>query len=157
MTFLGLWYASRVGLSFSELGHAEEAVESELHQNASEKPMSASAGWRGEAPAKVNLRLEVLAREGSGYHQIETVFQTLTLADRVELTLRNDAEVALELRGVPPDVLGPPERNLAVRAADAFSGRSRRDGFALSGCADRSGKGGAARCWAWGAPLPMRL
>ena len=82
--------------------------------------MSASAGWRGEAPAKVNLRLKVLAREASGYHQIETVFQALTLADRVELTLRNDAEVALELRGVPPDLLGPPERNLAVRAADAF-------------------------------------
>ena len=36
VTFLGLWYASRVGLSFSELGHAEAAVESELHQNASE-------------------------------------------------------------------------------------------------------------------------
>ena len=82
--------------------------------------MSASVGWRGEAPAKVNLRLEVLAREASGYHQIETVFQALTLADRVELTLRDDAEVVLDLKGVPPDVLGPPERNLAVQAADAF-------------------------------------
>ena len=82
--------------------------------------MIASVSWRGDAPAKVNLRLEVLAREASGYHQIETVFQTLTLADRVELTLKTDAEVALELRGVPPDVFGPPERNLAVRAADAF-------------------------------------
>ena len=82
--------------------------------------MSASVDWSGEAPAKVNLRLEVLAHEASGYHQIETVFQALTLADRIELTLRNDAEVTLDLGGVPPDVLGPPERNLAVRAAEAF-------------------------------------
>ena len=36
VTFLGLWYASRLGLSFSELGHAEEAVESELRQHTPE-------------------------------------------------------------------------------------------------------------------------
>ena len=36
VTFLGLWYASRLGLSVSELGHAEEAVESELHPHAPE-------------------------------------------------------------------------------------------------------------------------
>ncbi len=38
ITFLGLWFAGRLGLSFSELGHAEEAVESELHKTAPDSP-----------------------------------------------------------------------------------------------------------------------
>lgn len=32
VTLLGLWYAGRLGLSLGQLGHAEEAVESELHE-----------------------------------------------------------------------------------------------------------------------------
>jgi len=43
--------------------------------------------WRGRAPAKVNLSLRILARETSGYHQLETVFQALDLADEVEIEL----------------------------------------------------------------------
>ena len=33
VTLLGLWYASRLGLSLSDLGHAEEVVESQLHHD----------------------------------------------------------------------------------------------------------------------------
>ena len=82
--------------------------------------MSGETEWLGEAPAKVNLRLEVLAQEASGYHQIETVFQALALGDRIRLTLRKDAEGELDLRIAPSEVLGPTEENLAVRAAKAF-------------------------------------
>lgn len=32
VTFLGMWYATRLGFSLSDLGHAEEIVESELHE-----------------------------------------------------------------------------------------------------------------------------
>ena len=66
-----------------------------------------------QAHAKINLLLRILARETSGYHQIETVFQLLELADDVLVT-RTAAGVALEVHG--PD-LGPAEDNLAVRAA----------------------------------------
>ncbi len=38
VTFLGLWYAGRLGISLADLGHAEEAVESELHEHAPETP-----------------------------------------------------------------------------------------------------------------------
>ena len=82
--------------------------------------MSDAALWSGDAPAKVNLRLHVVAREESGYHQIETVFQALDMADRIELALRQEAAVELRVKGVPPDALGPPEQNLVVRAAHAF-------------------------------------
>lgn len=69
------------------------------------------------APAKVNLRLRVLAREESGYHQLETVFCAISLADRV-VVARGEPGIRLEVEG-GVDV-GPPGRNLAVRAAERF-------------------------------------
>jgi len=68
------------------------------------------------AHAKLNLLLRILAREApSGYHQIETAFTLLELADELVVT-RASSGVALTVHG--PD-LGPPEANLAVRAARA--------------------------------------
>jgi 4-diphosphocytidyl-2-C-methyl-D-erythritol kinase len=69
------------------------------------------------AQAKVNLRLCILAREESGYHAVETVFCAISLADQVAVT-RGDAGIRLTVAG-GIDV-GPPERNLAVRAAERF-------------------------------------
>jgi len=68
------------------------------------------------AHAKVNLLLRILAREApAGYHQIETAFTLLELADELVVT-RTTSGVALTVHG--PD-LGPPEQNLAVRGARA--------------------------------------
>ena len=65
------------------------------------------------AHAKVNLFLRILARESSGFHQIETAFSLLELADEL-LVQRSDGGVTLQVEG--PD-LGPVDENLAVRAA----------------------------------------
>src|SRR5258705_652405 len=67
------------------------------------------------AHAKINLFLRILARDGSGYHQIETAFALVDLADDLEVR-RIDSGVTLEVEG--PD-LGPVADNLAVRAARA--------------------------------------
>jgi 4-diphosphocytidyl-2-C-methyl-D-erythritol kinase len=70
---------------------------------------------RVQAHAKLNLFLRILARESSGFHQIETAFALLELSD--ELVVRRTASgggVTLEVDG--PD-LGPVDENLAVRAA----------------------------------------
>ncbi|HEX6748699.1 MAG TPA: 4-(cytidine 5'-diphospho)-2-C-methyl-D-erythritol kinase [Longimicrobium sp.] len=69
------------------------------------------------APAKVNLRLCILAREEGGYHALETVFCALSLADEVAVA-RGDRGIRLWMEG-GIDV-GPPEQNLAVRAAGRF-------------------------------------
>ena len=68
---------------------------------------------RVPAHAKVNLFLRILARESSGFHQIETAFALLELADELGVR-RTDSGVTLEVDG--PD-LGPVDENLAVRAA----------------------------------------
>ena len=80
------------------------------------------------AHAKVNLFLRILARESTGWHQIETAFALLELADEIEAR-RTDAGVTLEVDG--PD-LGPADENLAVRAARAvLAATGNRFGVAL--------------------------
>jgi 4-diphosphocytidyl-2-C-methyl-D-erythritol kinase len=76
------------------------------------------------APAKVNLFLRVLAREESGYHQLETLFQFLEFGDRITLERTDGEGVELELAGDEAEGLGPPERNLAVRAARSVLDRA---------------------------------
>jgi len=76
------------------------------------------------AHAKLNLSLRVLAREASGYHQIETLFCALELADEIEIT-RVGSDIALDVLSPPeqpsaPPDLGPVEKNLAWRAASMF-------------------------------------
>jgi 4-diphosphocytidyl-2-C-methyl-D-erythritol kinase len=73
------------------------------------------------AQAKVNLRLRILARETSGYHQLETLFLRLALADDVRITITNGART-LDVDGeVDARQIGVVERNLAWRAADAYA------------------------------------
>ncbi|MBW3656916.1 MAG: 4-(cytidine 5'-diphospho)-2-C-methyl-D-erythritol kinase [Gemmatimonadetes bacterium] len=74
---------------------------------------SATAG----APAKVNLFLRILAREESGYHGLETLFCAVSLADTVTVH-RGAPGIRLVVEGGVDT--GPPERNLAVRAAQCF-------------------------------------
>lgn len=74
------------------------------------------------AQAKVNLTLRVLAREENGFHQIETLFQRLALADVV--TVREAGGRSLDVRfgeGARAVDLGPVEQNLAWRAAEAYA------------------------------------
>lgn len=81
------------------------------------------APLRQHAHAKLNLSLRVLAREQSGYHQIETLFCALALADAIDIVPRDDDVVTLDVApddtGHRPD-LGPTPLNLAWRAADSF-------------------------------------
>ena len=70
------------------------------------------------AHAKLNLFLRVLAREArTGFHQIETAFALVELADELVVT-RTAPGGSAELTVHGPD-LGPVEENLVVRAARA--------------------------------------
>jgi 4-diphosphocytidyl-2-C-methyl-D-erythritol kinase len=66
------------------------------------------------AHAKLNLFLRVLGREPDGFHGIETLFCLVGLADTVTVERREGRGVTVEVTGAD---VGPPEQNLAVRAA----------------------------------------
>ena len=77
---------------------------------------------RAVAQAKVNLFLRVLAREADGYHQLETLFCRLELGDDVAVRVGVGGR-SLDCTGdaLPPEGLGPVERNLAWRAAMMYA------------------------------------
>ncbi|HEX5436006.1 MAG TPA: 4-(cytidine 5'-diphospho)-2-C-methyl-D-erythritol kinase [Gemmatimonadaceae bacterium] len=68
------------------------------------------------AQAKLNLGLHVLAREASGFHSIETLFVRLALGDQVRVRTAANGR-SIDCRGADA---GPPEANLAFRAALAY-------------------------------------
>lgn len=65
------------------------------------------------APAKLNLFLHVVGRRADGYHNLQTVFQFIDRADRLEFLPRADGRIRRlsDISGVAP------EEDLAVRAA----------------------------------------
>jgi len=90
--------------------------------------VNAPLAVRVAAHAKINLFLRILSRETSGYHQIETAFALLELADDLEAR-RIESGVALNVEGAD---LGPVDENLAVRAARAvLEATGNRFGVAL--------------------------
>jgi len=70
--------------------------------------------------AKVNLSLDILGKRPDGYHELRTVYQTISLHD--DLTFRSypGRRIHLEIRGDPALQREAPERNLAYRAVDAL-------------------------------------
>jgi 4-diphosphocytidyl-2-C-methyl-D-erythritol kinase len=68
------------------------------------------------APAKVNLNLRILARETTGYHQLETIFGALEFGDTLTMS-RTEGGVTLTCGGL---AVGPVEENLVYRGAMAF-------------------------------------
>ena len=74
------------------------------------------------ATAKVNLFLSVLDRRPDGYHNVETVYQSVALADRLHFEAAG-GEIALKCVGAD---LPTGRENLVVRAAALMQSRFRR-------------------------------
>src|SRR6185503_1806064 len=70
---------------------------------------------RVEALAKVNLGLHVLYRRPDQYHELRTVFQTISLSDRIGVEYRRRGGPTVELDCTRSDLASPD--NLAARAA----------------------------------------
>lgn len=70
-----------------------------------------------DAPAKINLLLDIICRLPNGYHSLFMVMQTVDLCDTVEVTLRDDGKINLTCseKALPTD-----SKNIAYRAAQKF-------------------------------------
>lgn len=74
--------------------------------------MSASRRARVRALAKINLDLRVLGKRPDGYHELRTIFQTISLADTIDIAFTPARRTSIELA----DAWNIPD-NLVVRAA----------------------------------------
>ncbi len=70
-----------------------------------------------DAPAKINLLLDIICRLPNGYHSLFMVMQTVDLCDTVEVSLRDDGKINLTCSEpeLPTD-----SKNIAYRAAQKF-------------------------------------
>ena len=81
-----------------------------------------------DAPAKINLTLEVLGRRADGYHDIRSLLMPVALADRIELRESDRDALEVVADGVDLSALGPPAANLAVRAMERLRQLTKRGG-----------------------------
>ena len=74
--------------------------------------------------AKLNLTLDVLGKREDGYHDLQTVMQTISIRDDVEIDVGTGKPWTLEcsLEGIPCD-----ERNLAWKAAKVYCEATGKD------------------------------
>lgn len=68
------------------------------------------------APAKINWFLEVTGKRPDGYHELVTVMQAISLFDRLDFEETSTPGITLSCN----IDLGPPEKNLVVRAAEVL-------------------------------------
>lgn len=66
------------------------------------------------APAKVNLYLRTVGKRPDGFHELDTVFETLSIGDEITFSLRKDSRIKLSCttKSLP---VGP--KNLVVKAS----------------------------------------
>lgn len=67
--------------------------------------------------AKINLALDVARRRADGYHDVELIFNEISLFDTVSVSLRDDIEIHLSCDDT---TLPCDDGNIAYRAAAAF-------------------------------------
>ena len=70
--------------------------------------------------AKINLRLDVLGKRADGFHELRTIFQTISLHDELRLRASRSGGVTLTIEGNQPLSAEPVEKNLVFRAVDAL-------------------------------------
>jgi len=68
--------------------------------------------------AKVNLRLDVLGKRPDGFHELRTIFQTISLYDEVRLRPSTKPGISLVIQGNQSLAQEPVKKNLVYRAID---------------------------------------
>lgn len=74
---------------------------------------------RVPAFAKINLRLEVLGKRSDNFHELRTIFQTVSLKDELRLKKSRKRGIDLRIQGNASLSAEPPDQNLVYRAVDA--------------------------------------
>ena len=74
-----------------------------------------------DAPAKINLTLDVLGKRADGYHEVETIMHKITLFDRIRIRPGENIKVSSNDQTIAWD-----HTNLVYRAADLILGYAKK-------------------------------
>src|SRR5437879_7581316 len=69
--------------------------------------------------AKINLRLDILGKRADGFHELRTIFQTISLHDEIRLKASRRPGITLTVQGNASLATEPVRKNLVYRAVDA--------------------------------------
>ncbi|MGH9743665.1 MAG: 4-(cytidine 5'-diphospho)-2-C-methyl-D-erythritol kinase [Candidatus Acidiferrum sp.] len=70
--------------------------------------------------AKINLRLHILGKRSDGYHELRTIFQSISLHDQLRLRFSRQPGISLSILGNVSLSREPFKKNLVYRAVDAL-------------------------------------
>jgi 4-diphosphocytidyl-2-C-methyl-D-erythritol kinase len=70
--------------------------------------------------AKINLRLDIIGKRADNYHELRTIFQTISLHDDLRLRASRKPAITLTIHGNDRLAQEPTQKNLAYRAIDAL-------------------------------------
>ena len=70
--------------------------------------------------AKINLRLDILGKRADGYHELRTIFQSVSLHDDLRLRASRQPGISLSIQGNAVLSGEPFQKNLVYRAVDAL-------------------------------------
>jgi len=70
--------------------------------------------------AKINLRLDILGKRADGFHELRTVFQSISLHDELRLKASQKPGIALTIQGSESLSQEPSRKNLVYRAVEAL-------------------------------------
>jgi 4-diphosphocytidyl-2-C-methyl-D-erythritol kinase len=70
--------------------------------------------------AKINLRLDILGKRRDGFHELRTIFQTISLHDEIKLRASPRPGISLQTVGNPALATEPVQKNLVYRAVEAL-------------------------------------
>jgi len=78
------------------------------------------------AYAKINISLDIIGKMPDGYHELETIMQTVSLCDEISINCLPGTGVSVStgVSYIPND-----ERNIAVKAANAFFKHTQISGY----------------------------
>src|SRR5689334_23455952 len=77
---------------------------------------------RVPAFAKINLRLEIIGKRPDGFHELRTIFQTISLKDELRFNATRKRGIELRISGNDSLSGEPIEKNLLYRTVDAARG-----------------------------------
>ncbi len=74
------------------------------------------------APAKINLMLDVTGKRDDGYHTLDTVMQSISLCDTVEILRNSSGAITVDCTNKSVPCGESAEKNIAFKAAMSFYG-----------------------------------